>query len=327
MPPLPVVVMVSESSSENRTHQTFETCPECGGHTGPSDGFIVCKECGLTLGRELRASFYQTLDVNRGPTKPGTKQYTSPGHHPLVVDDLGSHVGYSDGRFIDHNARKLKRTSIRSRPQDRLTKHVRELLHIGGVLSIPRPVLVQAIAVLKKAFPHSKFRKNAYPLTLACLIYAIREFSVPILESEVLEVADRPRISVYGKSLKRAKFYLVEELGLRFKTLPPLAFLPRVLTALRSNERVLERLATCAVDPERIFAEIEARSRGVLSDLTFADHEGRRPMHLAISCCHVLSSRVAPHVHLLTQALISEACGISVSSIRAHHEFWRGRSL
>jgi transcription initiation factor TFIIIB Brf1 subunit/transcription initiation factor TFIIB len=162
-------------------------------------------------------------------------------------------------------------------------------------------------------------------LAIACLIYAIREFSVPILESEVLEVADRPRMSVYGKSLKRAKFYLVEELGLRFKTLSPLAFLPRVLTALRSNERVLERFATCAVDPERVFAEIEVRAREVLSDLTFVDHEGKRPMHLAVSCCHVLSSRVAPHERLLTQALISEVCGISTSSIRGHQEFWRGR--
>ena len=207
--------MVSESSSENRARQAFETCPECGGHAGPSDGFIVCRECGLTLGRELRASRYQILNVNRGPTKAGTTQYTSIGQSSLIVDDLGSHVGYSDGRFIDHNARKLKRTNIHSRPQSRLTRHVRELLHIGGVLSISRAVLVQAIAVLKKALPHWK-SNNAYPLAIACLTYAIREFSVPILESEVLEVADRPRKSVYGKSLTRAKFYRVEEVGLRF---------------------------------------------------------------------------------------------------------------
>ena len=323
IPPLSVVVMVSESSSENRTRQVFETCPECGGHTGPSDGFIVCKECGLTLGRELRASRYQIHDVNRGSTKAGTKQYTSPGHHPLIVDDLGSHVGYSDGRFIDHNARKLKRISIRSRPQDQLTKHVRELLRIGGVLSISRPVLAQAIAVLKKALPHWKPR-NPYPLTMACLTYALRESSVPILESEVLEVADRPpQSSVYGKSMKRAKFYLIEGFGLRFKTLSPLAFLPRVLTALRSSERVLERLATYAMDPKKVFAEMEVRAREVLSDLTFADYQGRSPMQLAVSCCYVLSSRVPPYVRFLTQTLIAEACGISASSISTHNKFWK----
>ena len=322
IPPLSVVVMVSESSSENRARQTLETCPECGGHAGPSDGFIVCKECGLTLGRELRASRYQIHDVDRGPTKAGTTQYTSIGQSSLIVDDLGSHVGYSDGRFFDHNARNLKRTNIQSRSQSQLTRHVRELLRIGGVLSISRAVLVQAIAVLKKALPHWKPR-NPYPLTISCLTYALREFSVPILESEVLEVADRPRSSVCGKSLKRAKFYLIEELGLRFKFLSPLAFLPRVLTALRSNERVLERLATYAMDPEKVFAEMEVRAREVLSNLTFADHQGRKPMHLAVSCCHVLSHRVSPHTHLLTLALTSEVCGISIRALMDHHKFWK----
>ena len=95
------------------------------------------------------------------------------------------------------------------------------------------------------------------------------------------------------------------------------------MTALRSSERVLERLATYAVDPAKVFAEMEARAREVLSNLTFADYQGRRPMQLAVSCCYMLSSRVPPYVRFLTQALISEVCGISTSSIRDHQEFWK----
>lgn len=46
-------------------------------------------------------------------------------------------------------------------------------------------------------------------------------------------------------------------------------------------------------------------------------------MHLAVSCCHVLSPRVAPHMRLLTQALTSEVCGIGTTSLMNHHKFWR----
>ena len=304
---------------------SFSTCPECGGFIGVSNGFVVCTECGLALQRELRNSTYT---MGRSQKRP-TQQYVGGASHMLAGCE-GSYIGSRASLLSEglkptalRRAAHLRTVQIRYTRTNAITRHIRilrELFHIGGVLDIPQQVLARTAAILKKALPRWSY--NGYVLTIAALVQALREFHMPIRETEVTAVFSDRGHRVSCGQINKARRYLWEKLELKHLPLSPIHFLPKVVTALQSDSSLLERLSKKEIDPVRFFQKLERSARYQLQQLQFRDKGGRHPFILAASCCYAIARQ--GHGTVLTQSITGIACGAEPHSIRDHYQtLWK----
>ena len=305
---------------------SLSTCPECGGFTGASNGFVVCRECGLAIEREFRNSTYTMGRSQKHPSQ----QYVGGTCHMLAGCE-GSFIGSRASLLSEglkpaalRRAARLRIVQIRytrTNTIDRHTRILRELYHISGVLDIPQQVLARTATILKKALP--LWSKNGFVLSIAALVQALREFSMPVLETEITAVfSDRGHRISYGQ-ISKARRLLMEELGIRHPSLSPLHFLPRIITALQSDPSLLKRLSKKEVDSTSFFQELERSARQQLQQLQVRDKGGRHPFTLAASCCYAMSRHLG-YDTLLTQAAVGNACGCHEHSIRDHYStLWK----
>lgn len=306
---------------------SFSTCPECGGFTGASNGFVVCTECGLAIEREFRNSSYTnnlhyTVD---GMHNRRSQQYVG-GPQRLLAEHDGSYIAFSGSLRTEglspaafRRAARLRRTQIRyshASSAVRPYKILREIYHAGRILDIPRQVITRTTTILKKALPRWSY--NGYVLAVAALVQALRENSMPILETEITAVFSDRGHEVTSKQINKARRLLWEKLELKHLSLSPLHFLPRVVTGLQSDSSLLERLSKNKVDPVRFFQELERSARQQLQQIQFRDKGGRHPFTLAASCCYAMSRQLG-YGTLLTQSAAGNACTGQEYSIRDHY--------
>ncbi len=305
---------------------SFSTCPECGGFTGANNGYVVCRECGLAIEREFRNSTYTMGQSQKRPTQ----QYVGGASHMLAGCE-GSYIGSRASLLSEglkpaalRRAAHLRMVQIRYTRTNTITRHIRilrELYHIGGVLDIPQQVLARTATILKKTLPHWSY--NGFVMSIAALVQALREFSMPILETEIVAVFDDRGHRVSCGQINKARRFLWEKLELKHLPLSPLHFLPRVVTGLQSDPSLLERLLKKKIDPIRFFQELERSARQQLQQLQFRDKGGRHPFTLAASCCYAMSRHLGNGT-VLTQAAAGNACGCAEYSVRDHYSIvWK----
>lgn len=305
---------------------SFSACPECGGFTGASNGFVVCRECGLALEREVRNSSYTMGRSQKYPSQ----QYVGGACHMLAGCE-GSFIGSRASLLSEglkpaalRRAARLRIVQIRYMQTNTITRHtriLRELYHVGGVLDIPQQVLARTATILKKALP--LWTKNGFVMSIAALVQALRESSMPIRETEIAAVFGDRGHRVSCGQINKARRLLWEKLGLKHLPLSPLHFLPQVISALQSDPSLLKRLSKKDIDPVRFFQELERNARQQLQQLQFRDKGGRHPFTLAASCCYTMSHHLG-YGTLLTQATVGNACSSHEHSIRDHYQtLWK----
>ncbi len=300
-------------------------CPTCGGHSCISNGFLICRECGLVLEREIRNSYFTMGKSKEIPTQ----QYVGGIYH-MCAQIEGSYVG-SNSLFSEDMKRKASSSSsrlkwmqiryTRTSAIDRNVRILRELWHISSILEIPKQALMRTATILKKALP--LWRKNGYTMAAVALLQALREYTIPILESEILDLFNARGSNISVKQMIKARRFLWETLKLKHLTLSPLYFLPRVITALQSDSSLLEKLSEKEIDPIRFFQDLERSARQQLQKLHFHDKGARRPFTLAASCCYAMSRHIGYGI-LLTQAIAGNACKSHEYSVRDHYNtLWK----
>ena len=157
---------------------------------------------------------------------------------------------------------------------------------------------------------------------MVCVLgLAIREHQLPLTEDDVLEII-LTRLKHKGQ-LNRAKFFIMEQLGIKWPRAQPELFIPRIISTIRNNPKVLERLKKRKGTMD-YFSKLERISVRLLQSLTFADRGGRSPAILAASAVYTIDRRL---LYVTTQDNVGEVFRISEVSIRDHHNrLWKHKS-
>lgn len=300
---------------------TKTKCLVCGSRaTRPSDGFIVCTECGTCQDRELVQGVY----IFREGSYEGAAQYTDIGNKMHVANAKGSQIGFSRRQPIFRTSKILRLKRVHHQTTMQIEKRLsRGLIWINKVaerLQLPTQTRDRAAYLLRKTLPHYSIYRIQNPLVVCVLVLAIREHRLPLKEDDVLEII--PLLAKNKNQLNRAKFFVMEHMGISWPTHRPECFIPIVISALRKNPKVLERLELRNGTPD-YFNRLERLSTRLLQSMNSIDYGGRYPNNLAASAVYSIDRLI---LNITTQKTCGEAVGVAEYSVRDHYQnLWKRR--
>jgi transcription initiation factor TFIIIB Brf1 subunit/transcription initiation factor TFIIB len=263
--------------------------------------------------------------VIRESSYEGPSQYVDIGLKIHVANAQGSQVGYQRKRqsiFKTSKILRLKRTHYQTvmRVEQRLIQGLILINKTAEQLQLPEQTRDRAAYLLRKTLPHYDIYRSQNTLLVCVLVLAVREHRLPFKESDFLEI-----ISIHSRhkhQLNRTKFFLMKHLGIRWPSHRPECFIPKIISAIQKNPRVLERLER-RKGTQDYFNRLERLTTKLLQSMTSIDYGGRFPDILAASAVYTIDSQL---LRVITQRDAGETVGVVDFSIRDHYNgLWKHR--
>jgi len=262
--------------------QSSLTCPECGGAPRETNDYIVCAGCGLVLGNRVQESDPLRLQEQASQRS--------------LAPDKGSLIPYvtkKSGLTSEQaeNIAHLRKT------QDHLMPHrvfqmrwINALSRIQTRVQITETVRQRTLWIFEHMAP-GWGQRDRTPFLLACLITAARELNHPVSFNRVQEFL---RLDGHRRSKKfnKALLYLQEHMKERSSCLPATAHLPRTISSLANNKRVVQDLTAKSLKPQGYLSMIEREARVLLDSTESLKSVSHSPSVLAASACYVVDQSV-----------------------------------
>ncbi len=315
-----------------------QSCPDCKGSLITSHGHIVCIECGLVISREYVLPTYQMGELLQN-NSPEAAVYVSLGNRMHIVDGLGSYIGFhKDKYFQDANGqalsgrtqKKFKRlktiysTRIRIGKNEAKYRALRTLNHVSKLLMLNEQVRDRTAYLYKKVISESAEKvSNNILLIAVCLLMSVREFKdeAPITLDEIASVFEKCGHRVNVRSMVREALRLRSLTGYAPEIRKPKDYVPRVLSMLMNNGKVLSKIKSRGWDAKAFENELRDKILMILSMIPSAKRGGRNPFIFTVSAAYagdrLIASQYGKHP-VLTQRLTSTATEVAEYSIRDH---------
>jgi len=153
------------------------------------------------------------------------------------------------------------------------------------------------------------------------MIYATKEYNNAVKESDIIDIwAENHEVS--ATSINKAKFWLQENTEMRFVRTTPLAAIPKTISMLKGDPKIVQRLYDKGVDFDSFFHQLDKKVEFVFKNVGFSTYGGRDPFTLVASCCYSVYS-IFTNKRYLSQKMIADACKIAEFTIRDHHKMWK----
>lgn len=327
-----------DGTSELKLESSW-TCPECSGNLVTSCGHVVCSVCGLVVSREYVVPAYQMGEEQHGNT-PEASIYVSLGNRMHIVDGLGSYIGFHKDRYFRDaqgqslSAKKQKQfkrlkviysTRIRIGRNEAKYRALRTLNHVSKLLMLNEQVRDRTAYLYKKILTRSPEKVNNNILLMAvCLLMAVREFKegAPITLDEIADVFEKCGHRVNVRAIVREALKLKSLTGYAPSIRHPEDYVPRVISMLMNDERVLRKIKSRGWGPRTYESYLRDMMIEVLDVIPASKRGGRNPFIFAVSVAYA-SDRLIARKHgkrsVLTQKLASSATDVAEYSIRDHY--------
>jgi len=323
---------MNESSS-----LTSWSCPDCRGRLLHSQGYIVCSECGLAISRKYVDPTYQMGERKRSDA-PDATMYVSLGNRMHIVDGLGSYIWFHrDWYFRDAHGHSLsaasqkrfKRlksiysTQVRIGASEAKYRALRTLNHVSKLLMLNEQVRDRTAYLYKKVVSESPKVTNNILLMAVCLLMAVREFKdgAPITLEEIADVFEKCGHRVSVRSIVREALRLKSMIGYAPQIRKPRDYVPRVLSMLMNNQRVIGKVKLRGWDSKAYESALRDRIFEVLEAIPASKRGGRNPFIFTVSAAYAGDRLIANEYGkraVLTQKLASIATQVAEYSIRDH---------
>lgn len=318
--------------------KSLQSCPDCDGFLITSRGHIVCTECGLVISMEYVAPTYQMGEQKQSNT-PDASMYVSLGNRMHIVDGLGSYIGFHKDRYFqDANGqalsgrtqKKFKRlktiysTRIRIGKDEAKYRALRTLNHVSKLLMLNEQIRDRTAYLYKKVISESVEKiSNNILLIAVCLLMAVREFKndAPITLEEIADVFEKCGHRVNVRAIVREALRLKSLTGYAPEIRRPKDYVPRVVSMLMNNIRVLGKVKSRGWDPKSYENELREKIHMVLGMIPASKRGGRNPFIFTVSAAYASDRLIASQFGkrpVLTQKLTSTATEVAEYSIRDH---------
>jgi transcription initiation factor TFIIIB Brf1 subunit/transcription initiation factor TFIIB len=296
------------------------------------DGFIVCRNCGMTLERQLvdSCSFYNpNLDSKQ------FRQAVSPGR-------LLGFSSYELGSLLCNNKKDLKEITnshkrnrfrrLRNRQfesKNNENAYYKELIEISKrldfTLTHQRDVAFNFIKAKKKNIKE-RLKTTNYFILYACFLSTIKRYNLPIpVEHVTYQFKSREhKITSYNRCTKLHKFYNL--LNLNYKNYSIDFYLPTQISKILINQEIKQRFYKIGYQKKFEYSEYKKLFRktaySIINKLSrLFSRFGVNPYLTASTCMYATS--LAIHFKnnveckcLLTQNLVAEILDVSDHSVR-----------
>lgn len=327
------------NDTEDRQWLSSWKCPECSGNLVTSQGFVVCSECGVVFSRNYVNPSYQMGNEQHGDG-PDAEVYGSLGNRHHIVDGMGSYIGYhNDKVFRDvggqtlsaQRQKKFRRlkfvysTRVRIGSNEAKYRTLRALNHVSRLLMLSEQVRDRTAYLYKKMLSESQERvTNNILLMAVCLLISIREFGneAPITLEEIADAFERSGHRINVRSIVREAFRLKISLGHAPTIRKPVDYLPRVLSMLINNSKVIKRVKMRGWELKEYENLLRKYMIRVISIISPEKRGGRNPFIFTVSTAYAGDKLIAADYQrksVLTQKLASEATEVAEYSIRDHY--------
>ena len=314
------------------------SCPDCDGFLVTSRGHIVCAECGLVISREYVSPTYQMGEQKQSNT-PDASMYVSLGNRMHIVDGLGSYIGFHKDRYFQdangqslsgRSQKKFKRlktvysTRIRIGKNEAKYRALRTLNHVSKLLMLNEQVRDRTAYLYKKVISDSVGKvSNNILLIAVCLLMAVREFKndAPITLDEIANVFEKCGHRVNVRAIVREALRLKSLTGYAPEIRRPKDYVPRVVSMLMNNSRVLSKVKSRGWNPKSYENELREKIHTVLGMIPASKRGGRNPFIFTVSAAYASDRLIASQFGkrpILTQKLTSTATEVAEYSIRDH---------
>jgi transcription initiation factor TFIIIB Brf1 subunit/transcription initiation factor TFIIB len=313
-------------------------CPDCSGSLITSQGHIVCGECGLVISREYVFPTYQ-MGEEKYSDSPDASVYVSLGNRMHIVDGLGSYIGFHKDRYFQdaygqaltaRMQKKFKRlkliysTRIRIGKNEAKYRALRTLNHVSKLLMLNEQVRDRTAYLYKKVTAENTGNiGNNILLIAVCLLMAVREFrnEAPITLDEIADVFEKCGHRVNVRAIVREALRLKSLTGYAPEIRKPKDYVPRVLSMLVNNGRVISKAKSRGWDLKSYENALRDKIALVLNMIPSSKRGGRNPFIFTVSVAYA-SDRLIALEHgrspVLTQKLTSAATEVAEYSIRDH---------
>ena len=314
------------------------SCPDCHGRLLHSQGYIVCSECGIAISREYVNPTYQMGEQKRSDA-PDATMYVSLGNRMHIVDGLGSYIGFhKDWYFRDAHGHSLsaasqkrfKRlksiysTQVRIGASEAKYRALRTLNHVSKLLMLNEQVRDRTAYLYKKVVSESSGKvTNNILLMAVCLLMAVREFKdgAPITLEEIANVFEKCGHRVSVRSIVREALRLKSMMGYAPEIRKPRDYVPRVLSMLMNNQRVIGKVRLRGWDSKVYESALRDKIFEILELIPASKRGGRNPFIFTVSAAYAGDRLIANEYGkrtVLTQKLASIATQVAEYSIRDH---------
>jgi transcription initiation factor TFIIIB Brf1 subunit/transcription initiation factor TFIIB len=270
---------------------------------------------------------------------PDASMYVSLGNRMHIVDGLGSYIGFHKDRYFqDANGqslsgrtqKKFKRlktiysTRIRIGKNEAKYRALRTLNHVSKLLMLSEQVRDRTAYLYKKVISESVEKvSNNILLIAVCLLMAVREFKneAPITLDEIANVFEKCGHRVNVRAIVREALKLKSLTGYAPEIRRPKDYVPRVVSMLMNNSRVLSKIKSRGWDSKAYENELRAKIGMVLGMIPASKRGGRNPFIFTVSAAYASDRLVASQFGkrpVLTQKLTSTATKVAEYSIRDH---------
>ncbi|MCK4740041.1 MAG: hypothetical protein KAT22_00720 [Candidatus Thorarchaeota archaeon] len=269
---------------------------------------------------------------------PNATMYVSLGNRMHIVDGLGSYIGFhKDWYFRDAHGRSLsaasqkrfKRlksiysTQVRIGSNEAKYRALRTLNHVSKLLMLNEQVRDRTAYLYKKVVSESSKVTNNILLMAVCLLMAVREFKdgAPITLEEIANVFEKCGHRVSVRSIVREALRLKSMMGYAPEIRKPRDYVPRVLSMLMNNQRVIGKVRLRGWDSKVYESTLRDKIFEILELIPASKRGGRNPFIFTVSAAYA-GDRVIANEYgkrtVLTQKLTSIATQVAEYSIRDH---------
>jgi len=269
---------------------------------------------------------------------PDATMYVSLGNRMHIVDGLGSYIGFhKDWYFRDAHGHSLsaasqkrfKRlksiysTQVRIGASEAKYRALRTLNHVSKLLMLNEQVRDRTAYLYRKVVSDSPKVTNNILLMAVCLLMAVREFKdgAPITLEEIANVFEKCGHRVSVRSIVREALRLKSMMGYAPEIRKPRDYVPRVLSMLMNNQRVIGKVRLRGWDSKAYESALRDRIFEILELIPASKRGGRNPFIFTVSAAYAGDRLIADEYGkraVLTQKLASIATQVAEYSIRDH---------
>ena len=164
---------------------------------------------------------------------------------------------------------------------------------------------------------------NNILLIAVCLLMAVREFKndAPITLDEIANVFEKCGHRVNVRAIVREALRLKSLTGYAPEIRRPKDYVPRVVSMLMNNSRVLSKVKSRGWNPKSYENELREKIHTVLGMIPASKRGGRNPFIFTVSAAYASDRLIASQFGkrpILTQKLTSTATEVAEYSIRDH---------
>ncbi|MBE0526644.1 MAG: hypothetical protein IH631_06850, partial [Candidatus Thorarchaeota archaeon] len=215
-------------------------------------------------------------------------------------------------------------TRIRIGKDEAKYRALRTLNHVSKLLMLNEQIRDRTAYLYKKVISESVEKiSNNILLIAVCLLMAVREFrnDAPITLEEIADVFEKCGHRVNVRAIVREALRLKSLTGYAPEIRRPKDYVPRVVSMLMNNSRVLGKVKSRGWDPKSYENELREKIHMVLGMIPASKRGGRNPFIFTVSAAYASDRLIASQFGkrpILTQKLTSTATEVAEYSIRDH---------